>query len=158
MQFLVPQFIDTEDKIFGPISTRQFVEIMVGMIFMYIAYKLSTIWLFAIEAVVIFGLVVVFAFIKVNGQPFHYFIVNLIQTLRRPHLKIWLKMVPDSQIFPSAPKAEKKSSYTPKAPVSSSRLTELSLVVDTGGVYRAEESEDQELNNNSNGQKSQTTN
>ncbi|KKS92044.1 MAG: hypothetical protein UV69_C0039G0006, partial [Parcubacteria group bacterium GW2011_GWE2_43_12] len=29
-QFVVPQFIDVEDKIIGPITVRQFIIIMVG--------------------------------------------------------------------------------------------------------------------------------
>lgn len=145
MQFLVPQFIDTEDKIFGPISTRQFVVILIGFTFIYIAYKLSTLWLFMIELVVILGLTIVFAFVKINGQQFQYFILNLVQTLRKPRLKIWLKAVSDSQIMPKKEKKRKSSGFIAKAPVTSSRLTELSLVVDTGGAYKSEEEREREL-------------
>jgi len=141
MQFLVPQFIDTEDKIFGPISVRQFGVILVGMGFIYTAYKLSTLWLFIIEAVFIFGLVILFAFIKVNGQAFHYFLLNIIQTARRPRLKIWLNQVADEKIYPSKKKTKAIVTSQAKQKVTSSKLTELSLVVDTGGVYKKEKEE-----------------
>jgi len=146
MQFLVPQFIDTEDKIFGPISTRQFVEILAGFGLIYVAYKLSTLWLFLVEAIIILGLVIVFAFVKINGQPFHFFILNLITTLRRPKVKIWKKVIGDSAILGKKKKEQiKESKVYKKRPVSHSRLTELSLVVDTGGSYQAEEDNEPQL-------------
>ncbi|MBU1148689.1 PrgI family protein [Patescibacteria group bacterium] len=145
MQFLVPQFIDTEDRIFGPISIRQFSELLVGFGLIYVAFKLSTFWLFTIEAVAIFGLTVVFAFIKVNGQPFHFFMLNLIQTMRRPRLKIWLKEIEGAKISTRQDKSSGKTTYQAKATVTSSRLTELSLVVDTGGAYKSEEEKEKQL-------------
>ncbi|MFH1597926.1 MAG: PrgI family protein [Patescibacteria group bacterium] len=153
MQFLVPQFIDTEDRIFGPISTRQFVEILAGFGMMYVAYKMSTFWLFAMEAVFILGLVVVFAFVRINGQGFHFFVLNLIQTLRRPKIKIWLKVIADNKIFPSKQKEVTVAATAPKPMVTSSRLTELSLVVDTGGVYKSDEEKAKELINSQNAQR-----
>lgn len=141
MQFLVPQFIDTEDKIFGPISVRQFGIILVGMGLIYAAFKLSTLWLFVIEAVFIFGLVILFAFVKVNGQGFHYFVLNIIQTVRRPRLKIWLNQVAAEKIYPSKKKAKAVVTSRVKPKVTSSKLTELSLIVDTGGVYKKEKEE-----------------
>ena len=39
-QFTVPQFIDVEDKIIGPITTRQFVIMLAGFTLIGISYKL----------------------------------------------------------------------------------------------------------------------
>ena len=81
--------------------------------------------------------IITFAFLKINGRPFHYFLLNLIQTLRRPSLKIWNKEVYFDEI------AKEKKTPTPKyippkQHLSATRLSELSLVVDTGGAYREE--------------------
>jgi hypothetical protein len=46
MRYAVPQFIDAEDKILGPLTTRQFVTMLsvVGIIF--VTYKLADFLLF----------------------------------------------------------------------------------------------------------------
>jgi len=45
-QFVVPQFIDVEDKIFGPVTTRQFVILLIAGLIIFIAFKLADITLF----------------------------------------------------------------------------------------------------------------
>ena len=40
-KFIVPQFIDVESKIIGPITTRQFLIMLAGLILGFAAYKLS---------------------------------------------------------------------------------------------------------------------
>ena len=40
-QFVVPQFIDVEDKIFGPVTTRQFVILLVAGLVLFVASKLA---------------------------------------------------------------------------------------------------------------------
>ena len=144
MQFVVPQFIDVEDKIIGPINTRQFIIILAAAVIIFVEYKLSDFALFLVECVLTAGLAIVLAFVKINGQPFHYFLLNLIQTFKRPRLKIWNKELTAKELR-LMHKVEKKGKdkeeepITPKKPVSSSRLSEISLIVDTGGAYQGEE-------------------
>jgi len=79
-QFVVPQFIDVENKIIGPITTRQFVIFLVGALFIGAAYKLFDFALFITVGILILGICGIFAFGRINGRPFHYFLLNLIQT------------------------------------------------------------------------------
>jgi len=136
-QFVIPQFLDVESKIIGPLTVRQFITFLIGAGLIFIVFKLASFWLAAIEGVLIFGLTGAFAFLKINGRPFHFFLLNIIQTLRRPTLKIWNKEIRAKDI-----KKEKKEEIiplpSPKKPLTTSRLTELSLVVDTGGAYHEE--------------------
>ncbi len=69
-QFIVPQFIDVEDKIIGPITTRQFIMGIGAGLFIFLSYRFADLSLFIILAVLIFGFYVLIAFIKVNGSPF----------------------------------------------------------------------------------------
>ena len=39
-QFTVPQFIDVEDKVIGPITVRQFIIMLAGFLAIAICYKL----------------------------------------------------------------------------------------------------------------------
>jgi hypothetical protein len=138
-QFVVPQFIDVEAKIIGPLTVRQFLTFLAGAGLIFLVFKLATFWIAAIEGLFIFALTGTFAFLKINGRPFHYFLLNMLQTLRRPVLKVWNK-----NVFVAVKKEEKK--IEPPKPIikkhlTASRLSELSLVVDTGGAYREEEGE-----------------
>ncbi len=137
-QFVIPQFIDVEDKIIGPITVRQFIILLVGMFFIFLAYKLADFALFLVIGLIFLFITIVLAFVRVNGQPFHFFLLNFIQTFRRPSLQIWYK-IPDMGDFNKKVKVITKIlPPPPKMKISSSRLSELSLVVDTGGMYQGE--------------------
>lgn len=142
-QFVVPQFIDVEDKILGPITTRQFSLLLVGALLIFIAYQLAQFWLFLVEVVFIAIVFGVLAFVKINGMPFHFFLLNLIQTGKRAKLRIWDKSLTDSELraFVTKDKVQKEAAPTIVVKnLSTNRLSKLSLVVNTGGVYQDEDS------------------
>ncbi len=139
-RFVVPQFIDSEDKILGPVTTRQFVILMVSAFVLFAFYKIFSFAVFLACGLPFFALTMVLAFVKVNGQPFHFFLLNLIQTFGKPSLRVWDKRLTDLEVraymkeeVPKPPEV-----FTRKAFTSASRLAELSLVVNTGGVYKPE--------------------
>ena len=76
--FIVPQFIDIEDRIFGPITIRQFLICTVGGLLVFAAFKLSDFSLFVFQAIFLVPITIVFAFVKVNGKNFHYFLLDLL--------------------------------------------------------------------------------
>lgn len=137
-QFTVPQFIDVESKIIGPLTTRQFVIILSAAIIIAITYKLFDFSLFIANGAIILIIAIAFAFVKINGRPFHFFLLNAVQTLRRPRLRVWNNRamevegdekvtVPPIGYQPAVKKDYKKS-----------RLAELALIVDTKGRYKGE--------------------
>lgn len=137
-QFVVPQFIDSEAKIMGPVTARQFVILVVTCGVAGIIYALADLTLFLVLALPIFGIGLLIAFAKINGQNFHYFLLNIIQTFRKPRLRVWQKDLSDAflsallnvEIIPTPPRPVHKDF------IASNRLSELSLVVNTGGMYR----------------------
>lgn len=151
-QFVVPQFIDVEDKIIGPITTRQFIMGVVIMLFLFLAYRFADTTLFIVEAVLLVGFYVLVAFVKVNGRPFYYFILNIIRSLKRPALRLWSREATNWQTVPAGNVAD-----TPAmAPIIRKKLVDqelssLSLLVDTGGRYRPEEILAKQRQNKTNG-------
>lgn len=137
-QFTVPQFIDVESKIIGPITTRQFLILLSAAILVAIFYKVFDFSLFVTLTVFVVGIAAVFAFAKINGRPFHFFILNLVQTLRRPHLRIWNNRLTESEQEEKAPVTKVEEKSTTKEYYKKSRLAELALVVDTKGRYKGE--------------------
>lgn len=137
-QFVVPQFIEVEDKIFGPITTRQFLILLATGLVLFIIFKLADPELFIFACFVLGGSSAVLAFVRVNGQAFHYFILNIIQTVRRPSLRIWNKFHNnkdlDEFIHREHVVVAEKAVVIPK--VSYNRIRDLSLIVNTGGYYK----------------------
>ncbi len=141
-QFVVPQFLDVESKIIGPITARQFL-IMLGVLLVeFVIYRIFlNLFIVLALGVPVLAIGLMFSFAKVNGQPFHFIVLNFIQTFRKPHLRVWDKTLSDSDIRTFLQKVEEEvvAPRVRKAPLERSRLNELTLVVNTGGVYASDE-------------------
>ena len=75
MQFKVPQYIDVEDKIFGPFTFRQFAYMVGGAGLCYVSWNLLPGYL-AFPAVIFFGgSAGALAFIKINEKP----LINILE-------------------------------------------------------------------------------
>lgn len=141
-QFVVPQFLDVEAKIIGPVTARQFLILLAVLLIEFIIYRvfLSVLFMVGLGVPVLVG-GLIFAFFKVNGQPFHFIALNMVQTLRKPPLRVWDKTLSDGdlRVFLKKEAVVTLPPPTRKAPLERSRLNELTLVVNTGGVYAPEE-------------------
>jgi hypothetical protein len=91
MQYQVPQFIEIEDKIFGPLTLKQFFYVGGGAAIGFIIYstlpKIAAILL----GVPIVGFFMAAAFFQVNGRPFLVYIEGAIKYLFSAKLYIWKK-------------------------------------------------------------------
>jgi len=89
MQFRVPQFIDVEDKLFGPLTFKQFVYLAGGIGLIYIIYKVLPLWM-AIILIIPTGILTgLLAFYKVNGKPFIFYLQAGFNYLFSNKLFIW---------------------------------------------------------------------
>ena len=71
MQFQVPQFIEIEDKIFGPLTLKQFIYLAGGVgasivLWLYIPYKIISV----ILILPVMALSLMLTFYKTNGKSF----------------------------------------------------------------------------------------
>lgn len=136
----MPQFIDVEAKIIGPITARQFVIMLGGVVLGAVFYKIFDFSLFLTAAILDLIIVGIFSFVKINARPFHLFIINFLETLKKPKLRVW-----NNAVYVDYKKEKDELEKTMELPIrpskrpASSRLAELSLIVDTGGAYRGEE-------------------
>ncbi len=145
LQYSVPQFIDIENKVIGPISVRQFIIIAVEIGLVFLFYKTLQFPTFILCAILTLTIAVLFAFVKINGRPFHYFMLNFMMSVKNPHLRVWRKELttPIQRRTlrikrPLAPDEQAQVNYIKNVHAkerSKARLSELSLLVDTGGYY-----------------------
>ncbi len=137
-QFTVPQFIDVENKIIGPLTVRQFMIILGAAVIIGISYKLFDFTLFLTVGIVTLVLAATFAFVKINGRPFHLFMLNAFQTLRRPGIRVWNNRIMAAEIGETNIEVKAEAQAAGPKMYKKSRLAELALVVDTKGRYKGE--------------------
>ncbi len=89
MQFQVPQFIETEDKLIGPLTLRQFIYVAIaGMISVMLYFSVQT-WLWFILSIIVVGASIALAFVKINGQPLAKIASAAAIFYWKPHTYVW---------------------------------------------------------------------
>lgn len=136
-QFTVPQFIDVEDKVIGPVTVRQFVIILFAAGLIAICYKVFYFTTFLVLTVIIAFLTVIVAFVKINGVNFHLFLANFFITMFKSNTRVWNNAFGKEHLRIETEKVVVHDEVVvPAKHYATSRLTELSLIVDTQGVFR----------------------
>ncbi len=94
MQFKVPQFIDIEDKIFGPFTFKQFGYLLGAGGFAFIIWTLISFKLLAIILIIpVSGLFLALAFVKINNRPFVDFLESGIKYFAGAKIYTWKQPV-----------------------------------------------------------------
>jgi PrgI family protein len=104
MQYQVPQFIETEDKVVGPFSIRQFIYVGIAAVIAGVCYFLVQTWLFFIVAFVLLGGSLALAFVKINGRPLMKVGLSAFNFYWKPQMYVWKPDHPIEQPH-SAPQA-----------------------------------------------------
>lgn len=129
MQFQVPQFIEVEDKIFGPLTFKQFIYIGGGAGACYILWRVLPLLIAAPLIMVVAGLAAGLAFFQFNGRPFIIALENGFFFLIRGKLYLWNNTSKAKKAPVSAAGGQKTAQiYVPK--LSESRLHELAWSLD----------------------------
>jgi hypothetical protein len=140
MRFEVPQFIEIEDKIFGPLTWRQFIYIGGGVgaaVAMFVVFPFILFLIFGIPLALISAAL---AFFPVNNRPFSFFLQAIYDYLRNKRLYLWRQesahtytTAPQKTVsdYGSGSRAPKKAA--PKKSISSlARRLELEALQKTG--------------------------
>jgi hypothetical protein len=108
MRFEVPQFIDIEDKIFGPLTFKQFIYLLGGGALSYISFKLipSPFWIIFVAAFAGMGLAL--AFYKINNRNFLEIITSYIAFQFKGKIYIWKRALASSVPKREVPKPVEK--------------------------------------------------
>ena len=93
MQFKVPQFLDIEDKIFGPFTFREFAYLAGGAGLCFVFYKLLGLILGAIPILIIAGLSLALTFYRPNNKPLLDMLESGFKYLTQSRLYIWKRRV-----------------------------------------------------------------
>lgn len=132
MMFNVPQFIDVEDKIAGPLTWRQLLW-MIGMgAALLTFFNIFDGALFVIIAIPTVLLFVAFAFYRPNGFPLTKFAYYMILFFFRPKVSVWERPVRERPIAKAHAKHEEPPAPGSKQ-IDQAKLTELARILDNRG-------------------------
>ncbi|MCX6813003.1 MAG: PrgI family protein [Candidatus Azambacteria bacterium] len=134
-QYQVPQFIELEDRIIGPLTLKQFLYLAFAGALLFVFWFLFAFYIWIIVVLPIIALAAAFAFLKINDRPFVHFFLAFIKYFTKPKLYIFSgttgKQVPAPPLKPSSvPQSEALESEKKK--ITLSKLKELALSLDTG--------------------------
>jgi len=129
MRFSVPQFIDVEDKIVGPLSLRQLIYLIGAVAGTFILWRLFGFFIATIFGVPLLLLGFALAFVKVNNRPFIDVAYAAFFYITKHKLYLW-KKTPTKQVTTQPiEKIERRSlPATPK--LTQSKLKELAWNLD----------------------------
>lgn len=120
MQFQVPQFVEVEDKIIGPLTALQFAYVAGGAGFLFAMWLILPIWLAILVGGPVALLGVGLAFYKVNDRPLMVTLEAGFNYLLRTKLYIWEKKKPKFAaaadiVLPGENRGEDPAQYVPSA-------------------------------------------
>lgn len=91
-QYQVPQFIETEAKIIGPLTLKQFLWLAAAGAIIFILYFLIPIrWVWILLTVFIAGLSLSLALIRVSGRSMFSLISDFFSFVFKPRFFLWAK-------------------------------------------------------------------
>ncbi len=131
MRFQVPQFIEVEDKIFGPLTAKQFIYLAGGAGLSFVIYRVLPLPFIikVIPVTLVLGFAVALAFGRVHQRfPFIYIVEAAFKYFTGPKLYIWKKM-DKTPAHQTASEAQQYASIlVPK--ISNSKLKDLTWSLD----------------------------
>lgn len=126
-RYQVPQFIEVEDKIFGPLTLKQFVYLAGGGGMCLILFTLLPIYVAIMLAIPIVAFAAGLAFYQVNGRPAIMALEHAFMYLIGNKLYLWKQHAPKNPGASGAGKASPggQSAILPVPKLSESRLKDL---------------------------------
>jgi len=128
MRFQVPQFIEIEDKVFGPLTFKQFLYLAGGAGLSFILYVFLPL-LIAIPLILgVAGFSAALAFYKTDNKPFIVLVGSWFRFVLGSKLYVWKKEAKKPKMADTKKEEEPESLYVPK--LSDSKLKDLSWSLD----------------------------
>ncbi len=152
MQYKVPQNVQREDTIIGPVTLRQMIILGIGGGIAYATYislaktYFLEVWLPPVG--IISALTLAIAFLKIHHMEFHVFLMNFIEYHLLPKKRIWLQGTGSPFISSlNTKKAKEKEAKVAVSDKNQRSLAELTTILDSHGKsgIAADDKEEVEL-------------
>ena len=140
MQFKVPQFLEIEDKIFGPFTFKEFVYLAGGGGLCFVLYRLLGLGWSILPILAIGTLSLSLTFYRPNNKPFINMIEASFSYLLQDKLYIWKKhknkVNKDKQKVGSSEESLRREMLENSSKLNSSKLRDLAWSLDVLDINR----------------------
>ena len=145
MQYQVPQFTDVEDKIFGPLTLKQFVYIAGGAGLGFLLWRYLPSFIAIPVALAVVGFAVALAFIQVNKKPLIVIIEAAFNYFIHSKLYLWAAERKHKKKQKKGKKEQLPSSLPPQVPaLSENKLKNLAWSLDINERVRLDREREQQ--------------
>lgn len=128
MMTSVPQFIDVEDKVAGPLTWKQLGWMVAMGAAVFLLYTVFSGIVFFLTAIPVALLFLALAFFRPNGMAFPQFLFYSVSFLFRPKVSIWER--PVHRTLPQAAPIVESQNVTAQKKISSEDFAALAKQVD----------------------------
>lgn len=139
-QYKVPQNVESEDKLIGPLSMKQFIYALIGLGWGFLMWRIFSVVgsagipFMLITILPVSGFMFLIAFGRREEQSFENYLIALIRFNVMPRKRLWMKDDVVDKVIVATPKGPQ---VVPQSAEDyqqvRSRLSQLALVVDTRG-------------------------
>jgi len=93
MRFQIPQFIETEVKLVGPLTLKQFLWVGLGVVIIYLTFLMTggISFMFFMVSLPVATISACLAFVKVEGQPLINYVMHGLSYLLSPKRYVFRK-------------------------------------------------------------------
>lgn len=128
MKYQTPQFIDIEDKLFGPFTVKQFVYLAGGAGLSFLLYRFLPLFIAIFAIAPVAGLALALAFWKINGKPFVFVLESAVRYYFSEKLYLWRKV---PKVASSATRRDGERNVPPELPkLNEGKLRDLTWTLD----------------------------
>lgn len=134
-QYKVPLDIEAEDKILGPLSLRQFIYVIIGLLWAGLMWLLFSkiIVLMILLIVPITGFFLLLGFGRRQEQSFESYFVAVLQYFVVPRIRVWDKDLTQVELVKKVAVAQE---VIPLKNINMGSLKQLALIMDTHGAQK----------------------
>ncbi len=108
-QFQIPQFIEVENKIVGPLTIKQFLYLAGAGGFSFMLYFILQLWLWLMLTAILGAVAVSLAFIKYNGQPLEKITWSAFGFFWKPRFYLWQRLPPKEKTISISVEEKRKT-------------------------------------------------
>ncbi|MFH1353861.1 MAG: PrgI family protein [bacterium] len=139
MRYQVPQFVDIQDRIIGPLTLKQFLFYMAAGMLLVPVYFLSDLGLFLSVAIPTVGVAAAFAHIHWRGQTFASLLSHGLRYFTGERMYLWRREAGAGSVHIAGSEYEE---FTEAVPITTSALDAVVQTLNTQGNIIAQDAAD----------------
>lgn len=129
MLFNVPQFIDIEDKIVGPLTAKQLGWLGIAGVLLLILWSTLTFSSFLPAAIITVAIFGALAFYRPYNQPLITFLMSGVSFFIKPKIYVWKRYYDNMKSVAKTPEKPKEEVIIKKKVLDKNKIEELSKIL-----------------------------